>query len=218
MRHLYSAPHHSLCLVILWLTSHSNICRLLACSHHLSLSLSLTLRLCSSRLIRLQVLLCTSGTDRLIWGRWEKSVYSSGPGQEWIHRGGGAQVRKGVCLMAIEPGRVSVFVHVCYIYIVISLWWPSGRDPCMNGTAAFLLWMNSVNTCGRVMVGGGALRRLKKPWREKKMPLEKIKSTMIQCWAYRWYFCAHQAVPPEFLSGGERADCGWDQGSDGCRR
>lgn len=89
MRHLYSVARHSCFLVILGSTPHSHICLPLL----LSSSLSLSLCLCSSRHIWLQVVLCTSGTDRLIWGRWKKSVYSPGPRQEWIHWRGGAQVR-----------------------------------------------------------------------------------------------------------------------------
>lgn len=71
---------------IQWLTSHSH-----------SVSNSLSLCSCSPGRVWLQAVLCTSGTDWLIWGRQTESVYSPGPGQERIHRGGGAEVRTVVC-------------------------------------------------------------------------------------------------------------------------
>lgn len=101
--------------------------------HLLSLSpalfVSLSLSFCSSRHIQLQVILCTSGTDWLIWGRWKKGVYSSGPRQEWIHWGRGAQVRIG-CVCACV-------LHLCVLHLCCK----SLRQRSMY---TFPLWINSV--------------------------------------------------------------------------
>lgn len=111
----------------------------------------------SSRHIQLQVILWTSWTDWLIWSRQEKSVYSPGPRQEWIHRRGGAQVRMEcmcvyVCVWLKDLSRSTWWyrwsVCVCLCMCVTSAvcrncpsWWASGRGHCMNG-AAFPLCMN----------------------------------------------------------------------------
>lgn len=90
------------------------------------------LPLWSSRHIRLQDLLRTSGTDWIIWGRQEKAVYCSGPRQERIHRGGGAQVRSQGMILWIEQSFCS------------DTWTVSGwlMVPCALQTLPpeFLLW------------------------------------------------------------------------------
>lgn len=147
--------------------------------HLLSLSpalfVSLSLSFCSSRHIQLQVILCTSGTDWLIWGRWKKGVYSSGPRQEWIHWGRGAQVRIG-CVCA----RV---LHLCVLHLCCK----SLRQRSMY---TFPLWINSViheRRTGEWLMER-RLWQLGKAYREIKCHQKKIKSMIIQCWTYLWSF------------------------------
>lgn len=150
-----------------------------------SLHLSPSLHLRSSRHIQLQVVLCTSGTDQLIWSTGGKSVYSSGPGQEWIHWGGGAKVR----LECVSNWMVH---HSGYEWILreglVSEWWTGG------------IRISSDLEMEKIAI------RQNQFYDDLSRNLSQILSS------------THQTVPAEFLSGGEGADCGWDQDSDGCRR
>lgn len=163
MRHVYSVSRRSF-----FLSCHCVIDLLFPCVCFSS-SLNYVCLVCvfvcvyvvqrSSRHIQLQVILWTSWTDWLIWSRQEKSVYSPGPRQEWIHRRGGAQVRMEcmcvyvcVCVWLKDLSRSTWWyrwsVCVCLCMCVTSAvcrncpsWWASGRGHCMNG-AAFPLCMN----------------------------------------------------------------------------
>lgn len=120
----------------------------------LSLSFSLSLLIRSPGHIRLQVLLCTSGTDRLIGGRQEKSVYGPGPRPEWLHWGGGAQVRmECVCAWLKGLRRDGCWCGCVCLWTIATMLWPPHLDAPQAEVTAwmelhFLPWTNRVIQAG----------------------------------------------------------------------
>lgn len=100
----------------------------------------LPLPLRSSRHFWLQDLLWSSGTDWIIWGRQEKAVCCSGPRQERIHRGGGAQVRSQGMVLRAEQSFLQQYT--------IARGWQN--EPCALQTfPAEFLFRRKGTDCGR---------------------------------------------------------------------